>query len=297
MTPRRVVVSALVILCSAASAAAQGNGNAFGKSKNAKPPATSTSAATSGATAPSAAGSDEIQIPGTGVRNFGAWLDDASLMSRGQGYVSIGMGVWKMPGYREFDVPAIDSGIGVHPRVQFSASLPIYHANEPGGPVARGFGTMYLSAKVQLRDPATRPVGFSVTPIVEVLSTAPPGKSRLGWALPVNLEVQRTGWRTYGSVGYFSRGALFASGAVEKTLSESAWLTGTISHAYSTSPDPMSRALGLAQTHTDVTGGLAVAVRPNIAVFGSVGRTISKQDANAATLILAGGVSLNFQTR
>jgi hypothetical protein len=65
----------------------------------------------------------------------------------------------------------------------------------------------------------------------------------------------------------------------------------------STRPDPLSRALGLAQTHTDVTGGLAYAVRERVAVYGSVGRTISKQDANAANLMVNAGVSVSFQAR
>ena len=295
MTTGRVAAGlAMIVFCAAASAAAQGNGNAYGKNKNSKPPSTSTATSGSG---PSAAGAPEIQIPGTGVRNFGAWLDDASVMTPGQGYVSLGFGFWKMPGYREFDMPTMDGGVGLHRRVQVGASLPFYHANEPGGPIARGMGTMYLSAKVQLRDPAKQRVGFSVTPAIEVLSVAPVDRSRVSWALPVNVEVQREGWRTYGSVGYFSRGALFASGAIETALSDSAWLTGTITHAYSMDPDPLSVALGLAQTHTDVSGGLAVAVHPKVAVFGSLGRTISKKDANASELMLTGGVSFNFQAR
>jgi hypothetical protein len=296
MTAPRACVTALVILCTAASAAAQGNGNAFGKNKNVKPPATSTSTS-AGASGPSAAGTDEIQIPGSGIRNFGAWLDDASMMTPGQGYVSIGIGMWKMPGYRELDVPTIDTGVGVHRRVQFSGSLPIYHATEPGGPIARGFGTMYLSAKLQLKDPASRRIGFSVSPIVEVLSTAEDGESRIGWALPLNVEVQRPGWRAYGSTGYFSRGALFASGAVEKAISDSTWLTGAISHSYSTSPDPLSFALGLGRMHTDVTGGVAIAVSKKAAAYASVGRTISKQDANAASLIVTAGVSVSYQAK
>ena len=297
MRARTLVSCAMVIsLCGAVPAAAQGNGNAFGKNKN-KPPVTPSSSAGAGASGPSAAAEFDGSIPGSGVRNFGAWLDDASIVTPGQGFVSIGFGLWKMPGYREFDMPTVDGGVGLHKRVQVGASLPIYHASEPGGPMTRGVGTMYMNAKIQLREAAKGRPGFSVTPAIEVLSTAPAGASRYSWALPVNIEVQGDGWRTYGSTGYFSRGALFASGAVEKMLSQRAWLTGSITHAYSIDPDPLSVALGLSQTHTDVNGGAAFVVREGIAAFGSVGRTISKKDANSADLTLSGGVSFSFAVR
>jgi hypothetical protein len=285
-----------IALFAAAPAAAQGNGHAYGKNKN-KPPVTPSSSSGAGASGPSAAAEFDGSIPGTGVRNFGAWLDDASIVTPGQGFMSIGFGLWKMPGYREFDMPTVDAGVGVHKRVQVGASLPFYHASEPGGPMSRGVGTMYMNAKIQLREAAKGRPGFSVTPAVEVLSSAPVGGSRMSWALPVNLEITGEGWRAYGSSGYFSRGALFASGAFEKALSERAWLTGSITHAYSMQPDPLSVALGLAQTHTDVSGGAAVVIREGIAAFGSIGRTISRKDSNSAEIALSGGVSFNFAVR
>ena len=297
MSARRYVGCALgLTLLWAAPAAAQGNGNAFGKNKN-KPPVTPSTSAGASASGPSAASEFDATIPGTGVRNFGAWLDDASIVTPGQGFVSIGFGLWKMPGYREFDMPTVDAGVGLHKRVQVGASMPVYHASEPGGPVSRGVGTMYMNAKIQLREATTKHPGFSVTPAVEMLSSAPVGGSRMSWALPVNLEVMGVGWRAYGSAGYFSRGSLFASAAVEKALSERAWLTGSLTHSYSMHPDPLSVALGLAQTHTDVSAGASFVVRDGIAAFGSLGRTISQRDANSTELALSGGVSFSFAVR
>ena len=297
MTARRIGAAAIAVsLCAVTPAVAQGNGNAYGKNKN-KPPVTATSSSTSSASGPSAAASFDVTVPGTGVRNFGAWLDDASMLTPKQGYISLGFGLWKMPGYREFDVPTVDAGIGVHERVQVGASVPFYHANEPGGPRSSGVGTIYMNAKIQLRDPAKSRVGVSVTPAVEVLNVAPTVGDRLSFALPVNVEFQQTGWRVYASTGYFSRGALFASGAFEKALTERAWLTASLTHAYSMDPDPLSVALGLSQTHTDVSGGLAFLVRDGLSAFGSVGRTISKKDANSAELVITGGVALSFAVK
>lgn len=285
----RCLLIVAAVLAAAAPAAAQGNGNAYGRVKNPRPSAAGTGSSPAG---PSGAGTAEI--PGTGVRNFGSWLDDATVMPEGKGALSIGFGLWRLPGYREMDFPTIDGGVGVNRRLQFGVSVPYFYANEPGGPTARGFGNTYLSAKIQLRDPAEHLLGFSVTPIVEMLSVAPPSGGRVGWAIPLNLELQRTGWRAYGSMGYFSRGALFGSSAVEKALSERVSVSGTFSYSHSIDVDPLSEALGLSATRVDVSGGTAVWMTDRIAVFGALGRTISRQDPNSTELVLSGGVSFTF---
>ena len=86
--PVRVVVAAALCLTAAASwAEAQGNGhgNAYGKRNQ----GASGGAAAASASAPSGSLSptEAAQGPpaGVGVRNFGAWLDDASVMAPGSG--------------------------------------------------------------------------------------------------------------------------------------------------------------------------------------------------------------------
>jgi hypothetical protein len=155
---------------------------------------------------------------------------------------------------------------------------------------------VYLNAKMQLRAPAAGRTGFGLIPMIEVLSVAPPdGSSRVHWALPLSVERQGSGWRVMGTGGYFSRGALFGAGALEIELSKKAWLTGSLSHSYSTRQDDLSAALGLHKARTDVSGGLTFAVRPDIAVYGSLGRTISASDANSASLIASAGISFGLK--
>lgn len=284
---RVFVTTTAVVVCFAATAAAQGNGrgNAFGHYKSTVSAAANPSVAEVGST-----------ISGTGVRNFGSWLDDASIMDVGSGFVSFGFGLFKTPVYREIDLPTIDSGVAIHRRVQLGMSVPYYRATVPGNAAMHGFGDMYLSAKIQLREPtATRP-GFGIIPMVEVLSVQPlDGSSRVTWALPASVELQRRGWRFYGTGGYFSRGAMFGSGAVEVELSDRTWLNGAISQSYSLRHDDLSAALGLNKARTDVNGGLTFAVRPDFAIYGSVGRTISARDDNSAIIIFSTGVSLGFR--
>jgi hypothetical protein len=282
-----VLLFIIFLLVTPQGVIAQGNGNgkALGHQKTRPTGPSSAGSAAAGADLPA----------GTGMRNFGSWLDDASMLPEGMGFFSVGFGFYKSPAYSEFDMPVIDGAVALHKRVQFGASVPFYHVGAAGGPVSRGMGDVYLTTKVQVREATEKHLGFAVTPIVEVLSTAPViGGGRLAWALPVNIELRRSSWRAFGSAGYFSRKSLFASGALEATLSERVSVTGSVSRSHSMQADPLSVALGLAQSRTDVTGAAAVQVGPTMSVFGAVGRTISKQDANSASLTLSGGLSLAF---
>jgi hypothetical protein len=289
------LAAAVAVLAWPALAAAQGN-SAFGHSHNgSRVTAPSSSSSPSASASGSTGGSSEGQTYGVDVRNFGTWLDDASVMGQGNGFVTFGFAYWRGPGFREFDLPMLDSGIALHRRVQVGMSFPYYYANEPGGPVAKGFGNVYMTTKVQLRDPSSHLIGLAATPMLEVLDAAPAsGGSRVNWALPANVEFRRDGWRAFGSAGYFSRGALFASGAIEAALSDRAWVMGSISQSYSTKADELTAALALPRDQTDLTGGLTVALNPKVAVYGTVGHTISNREINGGTLNLTGGVSFNF---
>jgi hypothetical protein len=294
---RRAAIVGLLLSCTAfvstAAAQGKGNGNANGHGKKQG----AAIAPSQGATmAPSAAGAPDLPA-GTGVRNFGSWLDDASVMSPGEGAMSFSFGYFRTPAYRELDLPALDGTVGITRRVQFGVSAPLYYAGEPGGPAVRGLGDVYLTGKVQLLDPSatSRRIGFAVIPVVEVLTYAPrPGAGRVSWALPASVELRGERWRTYGSAGYFSRGSLFASGALEVALSDAAWVTGSISQSHSIAADDLSTALGLSPNRTDISGGVGIIPGPGMAVFTSIGRTISAQDANSTSLFLIAGVSFSF---
>jgi hypothetical protein len=289
MRPIAVLLGAIAVLAIAAGPVfAQGKGNAWGRGRTGSP---------SAAAAPSTTGADGTGPVGSGVRNFGAWLDDATMLEPGAGWTTVSFGYWRTPLAREVDVPTIDGGVGITRRVQVGFSVPVYHVSAPGGPVSRGLGDVYLNAKVQLRDPAAADngVGLAIVPIVEILSFQPsPDASRLQWGVPVSVELQRSGWRAFGTAGYFSRGALFAAAGGELALSDRAWLVGALTQSHSVKTDNLSAALGLSKSRTDVSGGLTVAATPSLLVFGSVGRTISRQDDNSATLAFTAGVSYSF---
>jgi hypothetical protein len=286
---RELIFTTAAVVAVGHSAAAQGNshghGHAYGQLK-------------SSTGAPAGGGAAQVQ-PGVaaGVRNFGSWLDDASMMEPGGGSLAVSFGWYRSPLFHEFDAPVADGGIGFTRRVQFGFSVPYYHMNEPGGPVFRGLGDLYLSSKVQVLEPAAahRGVGVAVTPVVEMLSSDPvDGTTRFNWAAPISLELQRSGWRLFGSAGYFSQGSLFASGAIEMALAQRVTVTGTLTQSHSTIADDPAATLALSRTRRDLSGGLTYMVSSGCGVFGTVGRTISQQDANAASVVISGGVAFNF---
>jgi hypothetical protein len=279
----RLLIASAVAVCVGASphpAFAQGHGHAYGHGKH------------GGVTAGSGSATP-LPASGTGIRNFGVWLDDASVAAPGGGWMSLSSGYYRTEVFSEVDMPVADAGVGLNKRAQFGFSVPVYNLRMAGAPPTRGLGDLYLHSKIQLRDPSNG-FGYALVPIVEVASGAlATGQHRVSWALPVSMEVQRSDWRMYGSTGYFSRGSLFASGAIERAVSAQLSITATLSTSYSTRADVVP-VPGLTRVRTDISGGASYAVRPTWILFGSLGRTISAHDQNSTNLSVSGGVSLNL---
>jgi hypothetical protein len=241
------------------------------------------------------------QIPGTGIRQFGIWLDDATVSPLGQGWASFGIGYTDAPFGHQWDAPSVDAGFGLFPRVQFAITAPFTKVSYTDGTTTRGLGDIYLATKVGLLDPTAdgRSFGIAVAPVVEFLSSAsvPEGSSRVHWALPLALEKRFEKSRVYGTIGYFSRGALYGSAAVEVPVTGRLTATGVLSHSRSLEDDPLSDAHGLSRTRWDLSGGAAYFFSPRATLYASVGRTVSRVDANAASFTAAAGVSFGFQHR
>ena len=107
LTIGAVTLGAWLFFAAPVVAQGNGNGNAFGHGK------TTASAAPGGGndrygSAPGGVPPAEI----TGVRNFAAWLDDASIIEPGSGVMSFSAGYWRMAGFSELDLPSFDVGLG-----------------------------------------------------------------------------------------------------------------------------------------------------------------------------------------
>jgi hypothetical protein len=228
------------------------------------------------------------------VRNFGTWVDDAYVLAPGEAWVGFGAGLWRLSSVDQIDAPVFDASIGVAPRVHLSATVPVSTLRYPEGISDRTLGDAYLSAKIGLRDPQTG-VGVALAPVLEVLADGswpdedgdPIG--RVHWGVPLNIEWRGTGFRVYGSAGYFSRGAVFGSGTLDVAVGERAGVIGLVS--YTQSVDAPADSL-LRHSRTDASGGAYVLLRPTVSVYGLAGRTVSALDDYGSRFFVSGGVSL-----
>src|SRR5687767_10188137 len=94
--------AAVIVMAAASTADAQGKGNAWGRGRSGSPSAASAPAPSGGTTE----GAADFFVPaGAGFRNFGAWLDDASVLAPGAGWATASFGYWRTPLAREIDVP------------------------------------------------------------------------------------------------------------------------------------------------------------------------------------------------
>jgi hypothetical protein len=276
------------------AASAQGNG----RPKEPKAPAPTTTTPTSSGTSTStstttAATNLSSATAVTTFRQFGAWLDDASTSYRGDSYTSIGVGYWRLSSGTQVNAPMLGAGWGFTDRLQASASVPFYHTNN-AGTTASGVDDIYLGAKYTIVDPTLTlsEFGLAVNPVVEVLSAGNPD-GRVHFALPVSVELRRQPFRMYGSAGYFTRGSVFAGGALEWTSSR-VIVTGSLTQSHSVKEDLVLDSLGVSRQHVDVSGSVAVPVTSRTAAFMSVGRSLSPIEEGGTRLALSGGLSFRF---
>jgi hypothetical protein len=281
---KSIALAIAFLVLAAAPAAAQGHGKGLGKGRAG--PVTSGSA-----TAATAAS--------TGVRQFGSWLDDASVLGSGNAWTAISFGHYRTPFSHQTDFPIADASIGVTRRAQVGVTVPFYRLQLADGSSVNGIGDMYFSTKLSIVDPHDkgRRVGFAVSPTVELLDNSMTGAGRFGWGAPVSLEFRGKGHRAFGSTGYFSRGAVFGSSAVEIPVRERLMITTALSVMRSTNNDPVADALQLPKTRTDLNGVAAYFLSPSAAVFGGAGRTISNAAAGGTSLMITGGISLTLTPR
>jgi hypothetical protein len=231
------------------------------------------------------------------VRSLGVWLDDATVMSPGESWLTLSMQRWASPIASGFDGPIVDTVAGLGTSLHTFLSVPYTKITYDGAAAEGELGTIYAGAKIGLRDPSSSSLGLAVSPTVEVLSTsaaANTGYSRLNLVLPASLEWRKNATRIYGSTGYFTRGAFFLGGAWEQTLTDKWIVTGTLSQAWSTKGESIAEEFGLLRKRTDMSGGVSFIASPHLMLFGSFARTLSSLDADATRYAVSFGASMNL---
>ena len=266
-----VAASAVMALAVAVTAHAQGHGN--GNGHKSQPP--SSSALPSPASTTSASPL--------------SWIDDASLLAPGSMTLTVSALRWSGADLSEVDAPIVDAAVGLTKRLQIGASIPhIVGSAAETGPVG-GLGTAYITGKVALLNEPE--VKIAVSPVLEILGAGavqalPVDDSRYQLGLPVSLEVVRGSVRIFAATGFFTRGAWFAGGGTGFQLTPRVGASATFTRAWAkTDVDGVNR------DRREVSGGISYFVRPQIAVYGSLGHTIATTDESGAGMTVSGGVT------
>lgn len=278
MTPvNHILAAAFCVLVATSPVAAQGkNGQAPGQVKKSSAAASSkipaSSTASSSTNTPSSSASTVIY--------YGSWLDDASIVPPGGAWIGLSTGYWKAAALRQIDAPVMSAVVGLNRRLQIGGSLPIYHFRDATGLSESGIGNIAIYGKAMIIDPATHPngIGVAVAPLVEISSSSP---DRLGWALPLNVELRHERVRMYGSGGYFSRGSVFGSFAAEVPAGKRVAITGTFGQSFANA--------GSHQTSLGVSAGLSVTSTASFYV--GLGKSFQPAAAGPGGTSLAGGAS------
>jgi hypothetical protein len=221
-----------------------------------------------------------------------AWMDDASVMAPGSVWLGVSMVRWQGSGLSQTIVPVIDGSIGLTPRVQIGASVPR---------VAGGLGTTFFSAKIAVLNDEARAVKVALGPTLEILDgatmdAASVRQSRAQWGLPVSVQLDREYGRIYGSSGYFSPGIWYVGAGMGRSVSDRVRVSVSFTRAWTTSTasSPGIPTVAGPRRH-EISGGASYDLRPNIAVTGSIGRTIGMAAEDGAGTTLAFGLSLSAQ--
>ena len=276
------MAGALVALAIAIPSYAQGKGGGKKPSKGpTQPPSSSALSAPTGASSTVDLGLD----PAWATTTPFAWLDDASVMAPGSMWLGVSMVRWQGSGQSQTIVPVVDAAIGLTPRVQVSASVPR---------VAGDFGTTFFSAKIAVLNDDARALKVAVGPTLEILDGAAVGQGRAEWGVPVSVQFDRGSSRIYGSSGYFSPGIWYAGAGLGRPVGDRIGISMSYSHAWATSPDSAPGVPSVAGLRrNEVSGGASYDLKSNIAVFGSIGRTIGVAAQDGAGTTLGFGLSLS----
>jgi hypothetical protein len=285
-----VVSIAVLLLLLPQHAAGQGRG----RPKQSQPVSQVSTPSTPG----SPGGGSPSTTSTSALRQFGSWVDDASVPAEGGVRAGVGVGYWRTTGGSQTDAPMLDVSYGVTDRVQLSASVPFYHANYSDW-TGRGVDDIYVATKIAVIDPdvGDRRGGLAITPVLEILSVEDDSGGRLHWALPISAEVRSGAVRVYGSAGYFSRGAVFAGGAFEWSAAKTTTITLSLSESTSLQRDAAAGTASIPRAgrhRVDLAVGVAKTITSTMAGFVSVGRSLTSIEAGGTSLGLMAGLGWSF---
>lgn len=248
---------------------------------------------------PGVSSAQSVSIASSPLRTQLSWLDDAEVIEPGDAEITVGVGRSDTSAGHESEFPAAFVAVGVAPRVQVAASGTYYASSFADGATSSGRGDTYLIGKIAVVSPREHPGGIAVAPVVELLSdlsvaTRGSGSGRVAWGLPVSFQYTWTKAQILASTGYFSRGSVFGAAGVQWWVAQHVMATVSTMHSHATTTTTLTDQFGLSLDRTDVGGGVDYLIRPNVTIFGTLGRTVGTLDATGLSSFFSIGVTVHI---
>lgn len=234
------------------------------------------------------------------VSTPGALLDDYEVVEPRSFTFTFGGGYVKVPFGHDVWLPSHDISVGLTPWLDISAYTSVTKVSfEQFRTTA--VGDAYINAKfIVLKEAKGRP-GVAFQPVLEVLGRPSLANNPLAPA-KVNGAfggmVGKNLWqsiRVYNHSGYFTRGIVFSSGAVEITrfsrFTPAVWAAfGAI-----TRNREFTAEQGANATRLNVGGTLGFRIAKNWSAYVSGGRSLGRRDYNSTDFSIGGAVSYTWR--
>jgi len=232
----------------------------------------------------------------------GALLDDYEAAEPGSVTVSLGGGYYKVLAGYDVAMPWADITIGLTRRISLSANssfsrsvFELFRTN--------AVGDAYVNAKFVLLAEGRRRPGVAFEPVLEILgrpslanNLLAPDKYNAAFGGILGKNLWDT-FRVYSHSGYFTRGIVFTSAAVEFTrLSRLTPVAYASFGALSRHRDAVAEAQ-LNASRPDVGGTLGFRLARDWTGFVSLSRSLGRRDLNSISISVSGGVSYTWRPR
>jgi len=205
----------------------------------------------------------------------------------------------KVPAGRDFSFPSTYLALGISNRVGMVGSFS-YARSQFEESRINALGDSSISAKVLVLTEGRRRPALAAKPTIEVLGDAsitgnPLAPDRVNYIFPLAIQKSFEYYRIYSMAGYLTRGIIFDSTVFELNRWSRVTPLVILSGSRLVRELNLISDLGLNRSRVDVIGGVAVALKPGVAVFGNVGRTVGRTDPNSTCYQVTFGLSFNLR--
>jgi hypothetical protein len=221
-----------------------------------------------------------------------AYVPDPGTFSIGMdfGYSNVGVG-------DDFSFPGGSVSLGLTNRVAFVGSAGYVRSRYEDIRV-NGAGDAYAGLKFRITEESGGVPGIAVKPMMEVLGEPsihnnPLAPDRVNAVFPVAVEKSFEQFRTYYTTGYYTRGIVFHTLALE--MNRWSFLTpyAIIWHGRLTKDTDFVSELQLNVSRSDVLFGVGFPIKPGWSAYGNVSRTIGRTDPNSSDYQISSGFQIS----